>query len=60
VIAEVLDLVRADDELVPQAHPWDELAAAARKRGVHVDAATLSALPYEVLLSAEVADTFVQ
>ena len=37
-----------------------ELAAAARKRGVDVDAATLSALPYEVLLSAEVAETLVQ
>ena len=60
VVAEVLDLVRADDEQDPQRHPWDELAAAARKRGVDVDAATLSALPYEVFLSAEVAEILVQ
>lgn len=59
VIAEVLDLVRADDEDDPEAHPWDELAEAARKRGVDVDAATLSGLPYQVLLSAEVVSVFV-
>jgi hypothetical protein len=59
LIAEVLDLVRADDENDPEAHPWDELAEAARKRGVEVDAATLSGLPYHVLLSAEVVSVFV-
>jgi hypothetical protein len=60
LIAEVLDLVRADDEKDPERHPWDELADAARKRGVDVDAATLSALPYQVLLSAEVVAVFVR
>lgn len=59
LIAEILDLVRADDEDDPEAHPWDELAEAARKRGVDVDAATLSGLPYQVLLSAEVVSMFV-
>lgn len=56
VIAEILDLVRDDN---PEAHPWDELAEAARKRGIDVDAATLSGLPYQVLLSAEVVSVFV-
>jgi len=59
VIAEILDLVRTDDEDDPTAHPWDELAEAARKRGVDVDAATLSGLPYQVLLSAEVVSLLV-
>ncbi len=56
LIAEILDLVGDDD---PEAHPWHELAEAARKRGVDVDAATLSGLPYQVLLSAEVVSVFV-
>lgn len=59
VIAEVLDLVGADDEDDPDGHPWEELAAAARTRGVAVDAETLSRLPYQVLLSAEAAAVFV-
>ncbi|WP_207218961.1 hypothetical protein [Pengzhenrongella frigida] len=59
VIAEILDLVRTDDEDDPEAHPWDDLAEAARKRGIDVDAATLSGLPYQVLLSAEVVSVFV-
>lgn len=56
VIAEVLALVRDDS---PDAHPWDELAKAAHRRGVDVDAATLSGLPYQVLLSADVVSAFV-
>jgi hypothetical protein len=59
LIAEVLDLVRADDEDNPGAHPWDELAEAARKRGIEVDATTLSRLPYHVLLSAQVVSVLV-
>ena len=59
VIAEVLILVGPDDEDDPSDHPWEELAAAARTRGVEVDADTLSRLPYQVLLSAEVVSVFV-
>ncbi len=59
VIAEVLDLVGTDDEDDPGGHPWEELAAAARTRGVEVDAETLSRLPYQVLLSAEAVAVFV-
>ena len=59
VIAEVLDLVGTDDEDDPGGHPWEELAAAARTRGIDVDAATLSRLPYQVLLSAEAVAVFV-
>ena len=59
VLEEVLALVRADDPADPTAHPWEELAAAARLRGVDVDAEALSALPYQVVLSAEAVETFV-
>lgn len=60
VIAEVLVLVGSDDEEDPDGHPWEELAAAARTRGVEVDAETLSRLPYQVLLSAEAVAVFVR
>jgi len=60
VIAEILVLVRPYDEDDPDEHPWDELAEAARQRGVEVDAATLSRLPFQVLLSAEVVSAFVR
>ena len=59
VVKEVLDLVRADDPDDPTAHPWEELAEAALLRGVEVDAQTLSALPYRVVLTAEAVATFV-
>lgn len=59
VIAEVLVLVSAEVGDDPDGHPWGELAAAARTRGVEVDAETLSRLPYQVLLSAEVVAVFV-
>ncbi len=59
VIAEVLVLVSAEVGDDPDGHPWDELAAAARTRGVDVDAETLSRLPYQVLLSAEAVAVFV-
>ncbi len=59
VIAEVLALVGSDDEDDPDGHPWEELAAAARTRGVEVNAETLSRLPYQVLLSAEAIAVFV-
>jgi hypothetical protein len=59
VLEEVLALVRADDPADPTAHPWEALAEAARMRGVDVDAEALSALPYQVVLSAEAVETFV-
>ena len=59
VIAEVLVLVSAEVGDDPDGHPWDELAAAARTRGVDVDAEILSRLPYQVLLSAEAVAVFV-
>ena len=59
VVQEVLDLVRADDPADPMAHPWEELAEAARVRGVDVDARTLSGLPYRVVLTTEAVATFV-
>lgn len=59
LIAEVLVLVGSDDGDDPDGHPWDELATAARTRGVEVDAETLSRLPYQVLLSTEVVAVFV-
>lgn len=58
VIAEILDLVRADDRHNPDTHPWEELAEAARTRGVDVNAATLSELPYQVLLTDELTVLF--
>ena len=59
VLEEVLALVRADDPADPTAHPWEQLAEAARLRGVDVDAEALSALPDQVMLSAEAVETFV-
>jgi hypothetical protein len=58
LIAEILDLVRADDPSNPESHPWEELAEAARRRGVEVDGATLRELPYRVLLTDEVTVLF--
>lgn len=59
LIAEILDLVGTDDEdHHPGSHPWEQLAEAARRRGIDVSAATLSELPYQVLLTAEVASLF--
>lgn len=59
VLNEVLALVRADDPEDPTRHPWEELAEAARARGVEVDAKTLSALPYRVVFTAEAIAAFV-
>lgn len=59
VIAEVLVLVSAEVGDDPDGHPWEELAAAARTRGIDVDADTISRLPYQVLLSAEAVAVFV-
>jgi len=59
LVKEILDLVHADDPANPMAHPWADLAAAARLRGIDVDAGTLSALPYRVLLTVEAVETFV-
>lgn len=58
LIAEVLDLVGTDDEDDPASHPWEELAEAARRRGIDVSGATLSELPYHVLLTDELASLF--
>ena len=59
VLNEVLNLVRADDPHDPTRHPWEELAEAARVRGVEVDAETLAALPYRVVFTAEAIAAFV-
>ncbi|WP_154675667.1 hypothetical protein [Parafrankia elaeagni] len=58
LVAEILDLVRADDEDDPDLHPWEELAEAAQKRGISVNGAVLRELPYQVLLTAEVIALF--
>lgn len=58
LIAEILDLVRVDDPQKPGEHPWEEIAAAARSRGIDIDAATLSDLPYRVMLSDRVIKAF--
>lgn len=58
-VAEVLDLVQPeDDEDNHDPHPWEELAEAARKRGIDVDDAALRELPYQVLLTAELIAVF--
>jgi hypothetical protein len=53
LIAEILDLVQADDRHNPGSHPWENLAEAARMRGIDVDGATLRELPYRVVLTDE-------
>ncbi|WP_154676863.1 hypothetical protein [Parafrankia discariae] len=58
LVAEILDLVRTDDEDDPDLHPWEELAEAAQKRGISVNGAVLRELPYQVLLTAEVIALF--
>jgi len=58
LIEEVLALVQVDDIDNPGVHPWEELAEAAQRRGVHVDAATLRDLPYQVLLADELVTLF--
>ncbi|GAA4714480.1 hypothetical protein APR04_004105 [Promicromonospora umidemergens] len=58
VITEIMDLVQGDDDDNPGTHPWDELAEAARMRGIDVDGATLSGLPYQVLLTDELTVLF--
>lgn len=58
LIAEILDLVQADDRHSPGSHPWEQLAGAARMRGVDVDGATLRELPYQVLLTDELIAQF--
>ncbi|GAA4127036.1 hypothetical protein GCM10022215_37230 [Nocardioides fonticola] len=55
----MLAVVRADDPADPAAHPWAELAEAARRRGIEVGAASLSALPYRVVFTAEAVAVFV-
>lgn len=51
--------MRGDDPANPSAHPWAELAEAARRRGIEVGAATVSALPYRVVFTAEAVAAFV-
>ncbi|WP_369373898.1 hypothetical protein AB1046_07480 [Promicromonospora sp. Populi] len=58
LIAEILDLVQGDDRHNPGSHPWEDLAEAARRRGVDVDGATLRELPYRVLLTDELTVLF--
>ena len=58
LIAEILDLVQADDRHNPGSHPWEDLAEAARRRGIDVDGATLRELPYRVLLTDAVTVLF--
>lgn len=58
LIAEILTLVQVDDVDRPGEHPWDELAEAARMRGIDVDGATLRELPYRVTLSQDVIALF--
>ncbi len=53
LIAEILDLVQGDDRHNPGVHPWEDLAEAARMRGIDVDGSTLRELPYRVLLTDE-------
>lgn len=57
VIAEVLTLVQAD-AAEPDSFPWDEYAAAARLRGIAVDAEALRDLPHTVLLSDDLATIY--
>ena len=58
LIAEILDLVQGDDRHNPGTHPWDDLAEAARARGVDVDGVTLRELPYRVLLTDDLTVLF--
>ena len=58
LIAEILDLVRIDDPERSGDHPWDEIAAAAQRRGIDIDAARLKQMPYQVLLSDRVIRMF--
>ncbi|ALG28418.1 hypothetical protein AOZ07_04995 [Glutamicibacter halophytocola] len=58
LISEILDLVRVDDPEKPGEHPWEGIAAAARSRGIDVDAETLKEMPYQVLLSDRVIRAF--
>lgn len=60
VVDEVLVLVREDEPVGLNDHPWEDLAEAARMRGVDVDAETLSALPYRVVFTAEAIAVFVR
>jgi len=58
VIAEVLSLVRGDDEAKPDSFPWEAYAEAAQLRGMSVDAEALRDLPHTVLLSDELATIY--
>jgi hypothetical protein len=58
VIAEVLNLVKGDDETRPDSFPWEDYAKAARLRGIAVDAEALRVLPHTVLLSDEFATVY--
>ncbi|MFC4627824.1 hypothetical protein ACFO6V_06240 [Promicromonospora alba] len=58
LIAEILDLVQADDRHNPGSHPWEDLAEAAQLRGIDVDGGTLAELPYRVLLTDAVTVVF--
>lgn len=57
VITEVLTLIQGD-EPEPGSFPWDEYSRAAQQRGITVEPNTLSALPYTVFISDELAATF--
>ena len=57
VISEVLTLVQADAP-DPASFPWEQYAAAARLRGISVDAEALRGLPHTVLLSDELATIY--
>ena len=58
VIADVLTLVKADDEAKPDSFPWEDYAKAAKLRGIAVDAEILRGLPHTVLLSDELATIY--
>lgn len=50
VVAGVLTIVQGD-EPAPGEFPWEDYAEAAQRRGISVEAETLSRVPYTVLLS---------
>ena len=54
LIRTVLNVVLPDDELPAEAHPFEWLASLAARRGLNVTADELRAVPYDVILTADV------
>lgn len=54
IIRTVLNVVLPDDELPAEAHPFEWLASLAARRGLNVTADELRAVPYDVILTADV------